>query len=159
MTLMHRLTLLLPVLALLALSSCATPPTAQEMQQAHYGSYPSNYRAQIDTVTDGFHDRLGDPFQVSSVSKPQKDWMGEAGQRTWGYSVEVCYQAPNPEVNAATYFYRAKVFFKNKKVVAVTNATNVGDVFGSALLNNLNSLNQQAGGGDDGQQQPGDGGQ
>lgn len=156
---MHRLNLLISILALGAIASCGTPPTAQEMRQAHYGSYPSDYRTQIDTVTDGFHDRLGDPFQVSAVTKPRKDWMGNPGHRTWGYSCEVRYQAPNPEVNATTYFYRAKVFFKNKKIVAVTNTTNVGDVFGSALVNSLSNLNGQAGGDDAGEEQPDDGSQ
>jgi hypothetical protein len=155
-TFMKRLILFVPVLALLALSSCVTPPTPEEMKQAHYGSYPSNYRSQIDTITDDFHERLGDPFQVISVSKPQKDWMGDAGNRIWGYSVELRYQGPNPSVNAPTYLYRAKVFFRNKKVVSVTDVTNFGDVLGSSLINNLNSLNQQPNG-DDGSQQQGSG--
>ena len=139
---MKRLFRLASILAILSLAGCSTPPTAEETKSAHYGSYPSSYRSALDPLLDSRHQQLGDPFEVISISKPQKDWMGDNSSRTWGYSTVVVYKAPNPAVNAPSYIFREKFFFVNNKVVAATNITNLGDVFGSAVENNLNSANQ-----------------
>jgi hypothetical protein len=144
-----KLSLLFPVvIACLALSACVEPPTPEEIKSAHYGSYPSNYRSALDPLLDSRHEQMGDPFEVVSISKPQKDWMGDTSGRTWGYSVEVVYKAPNPEVNAPMFIYREKFFFVNRKVVAATNETSVGDMISASLQNNLNAAAQQTNGGD-----------
>ncbi len=140
------------VLASLGLSACVSPPTEQELKSARYGRYPSGYQSAVNQLMTNRHAQLGDPFHVVGMSKPAKDWMGDTGERTWGYSVTVVYQAPNPTVGAPVYNYREKIFFRNGRQVAVINATNLGDVFVSALTNNLNSAAQQLsdGGGGDG---------
>ena len=51
--------------------------------------------------------KAGDPFRLVGMSKPQKDWMGGSGERVWGYSVTVLYQAPNPAVGAPVSGYVA----------------------------------------------------
>jgi hypothetical protein len=144
-----KLSLLLPaVLACLALSACVEPPTPEEIKSAHYGSYPSNYRSALDPLLDNRHQQFGDPFEVVSISKPEKDWMGDSSGRTWGYSVVVVYKAPNAEVNAPMFIYREKFFFVNRKVVAANIITNMGDMLSASLQNNLNAAAQQANGGD-----------
>lgn len=148
---MNRPNLLALVLLSLLLASCVEPPTERETKAAHYGRYPSNYRGAVDQLMSDRHAQLGDPFQPISMSKPQKDWMGGKEERQWGYSVVVVYQAPNPVVNAPVYIHREKLFFRNGRQVAVSNVTNLGDVFQASLTNNLNSAAQQlnGGGGDD----------
>ena len=87
-------------LLLLALSSCASKPTPQEMAAADYGSYPVKYRKIVQEYYAGF---------LSSLSSAKYTWLKppkrghifySCGKINYGYLVRVEINITNPYKDA-----------------------------------------------------------
>lgn len=77
------------------LTGCAGLPSQQEIENADYGSYPSNY----SSIVKGFYsDKLKDPSSVQyrNITTPKQFYLGSriSGAR-YGYLVCVNYNAKN----------------------------------------------------------------
>jgi hypothetical protein len=118
-------------LVLVGLAGCITPPTPEEIKSAHYGSYPSGYLAKLDPVLDELHQGCGDPFQVLSISRPHKDWIGDGTGRLWAYSVLVDFKAPNGGPGGPPIIFRNKYYFVNGNIKTYVVVPNWGDLVGA----------------------------
>lgn len=91
---MSKLTVAIGTLTLL-LGGCALPPSPEELANADFGSYPSNYEA---TIRSYMSTRLKDPYsaQYQFLNAPQRGFQGFGGAK---YGYVVCAQ-----VNAKNSF-------------------------------------------------------
>jgi hypothetical protein len=80
----------------LLLTSCATAPTKEQMANASYGSYPTNYQA---SITNYMSNLLFDPYSaVYRFGSPYKGYAyvnGTLKPPMFGYLVDVGINAKN----------------------------------------------------------------
>lgn len=74
--------------------SCATAPTQQELANADYGKYPTNYE---DIIRNHMFGLLKDPYsaQYQYAGSPAKGWAYFLMQSDFGYGVCVRINAKN----------------------------------------------------------------
>ncbi|WP_424947039.1 hypothetical protein [Candidatus Spongiihabitans sp.] len=81
-------TKLFVIIPFIALSACASQPTASEIANADYGAYPAEY----ERIVKGFLQRvLKDPSsaQLRKIKGPHSQWSSYFGAAKFGYAV--CY--------------------------------------------------------------------
>lgn len=124
---------ILILVCLLILSGCASsPPTAEQLQSAEYGPYPSNWKEQ---VKERMKIILVDPDSVQyrfNYPEPKKAWhdiLGDEGmfstERIYGWRTCFQYNAKN-SLGGYVGYKDVFVFFNNGQI-ALFN-TKYGDV-------------------------------
>ena len=76
------------LVGMLLLASCATPPSAEELANADYGSYPNDYKKIVKSYMQGI---LKDPgsAQYRLLKSPRQVWASYFGPVQYGYAT--CY--------------------------------------------------------------------
>lgn len=83
---------ILIIISTILISSCASKPTQEELNNADYGIYPENYQ---EIIVNHFSMRLKDPSsaQYSFLKEPEKQWYGFGN--VYGYGVCLTINAKN----------------------------------------------------------------
>lgn len=83
---MHRAYVMF--LFVLTLAGCATPPSTEQISNANYGPYPTNYDVIVKRHLNAL---LKDPSsaQWRKIKSPDKGWSVYFGRTVYGYAV--CY--------------------------------------------------------------------
>lgn len=114
---MKRITIAFLISLLVIVSGCVTKPTDEQLREADYGSYPSDYETIIKNYMST---RLKDPYsaQYSFAGMPNMRWVSGLGQPLlFGYGTCATINAKNSYgaySGASTYFF----LIKNGQVVS-----------------------------------------